>query len=111
MHHISKIRKKYENYDGQLSRVILVLPLLLKIGDTVVEAKSDKFKRLAEARVNKAIACLRSIGKLSNRGHYEYSEEEIRKIFQSLKKELEDARSEFEIAIARESKNNFRLKD
>jgi len=80
-------------------------------GDPAVEAKSDRFTRLAEARVNKAIASLRSIGKLSNRGHYEYSEEEIRKIFQTIKKELDDARSEFEIAIARESKNNFRLKD
>ena len=75
-----------------------------------MEAKSNKFTRLAEARVNKAIVCLRSIRKLSNRGHYEYSEEEIRKIFQSLKKELDDARGEFEIAIARQSKNNFRLK-
>jgi hypothetical protein len=84
---------------------------LEKYGVFAVEAKSDRFTRLAEARVNKAIACLRSIGKLSNRGHYEYSEEEIRKIFQSLRKELDDARSEFEIALARESKNNFRLKD
>lgn len=85
--------------------------ILEKCGVFAVEAKSDRFTRLAEARVNKAIACLRSIGKLSNRGHYEYNEEEIRKIFQSLRKELDDARSEFEIALARESKNNFRLKD
>ncbi len=76
-----------------------------------MEEKSDRFTRLAEARVNKAITSLRSIGKLSNRGHYEYKDEEIRKIFQTLKKELEDARNEFEIARARESKNNFRLKD
>lgn len=87
------------------------IPQIVEMWRAAVEAKSDKFTRLAEARVNKAIACLRSIGKLSNRGHYEYSEEEIRKIFQSLKKELDDARSEFEIAIARQSKNNFRLKD
>ena len=76
-----------------------------------MEAKFDRFTRLAEARVNKAIASLRSIGKLANRGHYEYNEDEIRKIFLTLKKELDDARSEFEIAIARESKNKFRLKD
>lgn len=76
-----------------------------------MEAKSDRFARLAEARVNKAIASLRSIGKLSNRGHYEYSEDEIRKIFHTLKKEVDDARNEFEIAVARESKNSFRLKD
>jgi len=80
-------------------------------GDGAMEAKSNRFTRLAEARVNKAIASLRSIGKLSNRGHYEYSEEEIKKIFQTLKKELDEARSEFEIAITRENKNNFRLKD
>lgn len=77
----------------------------------VMEAKSDRFKRLAEARVNKALACVRSIGKLSNRGHYEYGEEEVKKIFQTLKRELDDARSEFDKALARESKNNFKLKD
>jgi hypothetical protein len=76
-----------------------------------VEAKSDRFKRLAEARVNKALACLRSIGKLSNRGHYEYGEDEVRKIFQTLKKELEESKGELDKAIARERKSNFRLKD
>ena len=76
-----------------------------------MEAKSDRFKRLAEARVNKALACLRSIGKLSNRGHYDYGEEEVRKIFQTLKRELDDSKSEFDKALARESKNNFRLND
>ncbi len=76
-----------------------------------MEAKSDRFKRLAEARVNKALACLRSIGKLSNRGHYEYGEDEVRKIFQTLKKELEESKGEFDKAIARERKSNFRLKD
>lgn len=81
------------------------------MGIIAMEAKSDRFKRLAEARVNKALACLRSIGKLSNRGHYEYGEEEVRKIFQTLKRELDDSKSEFDKALARESKNNFRLKD
>lgn len=76
-----------------------------------MEAKSDKFTRLAEARVNRALACLRSIGKLSNRGHYEYGEEEVRKIFHTLKRELDDSRGEFDKALARESKNNFKLKD
>ncbi len=76
-----------------------------------MEAKSDRFKRLAEARVNKALACLRSIGKLSNRGHYEYCEEDVRKIFQTLKREIDDSKDEFDKALARESKNNFKLKD
>lgn len=81
------------------------------MGNFAVEAKSERFRRLAEARVNKALGCLRSIGKLSNKGHYEYSEEEVRKIFQTLKRELDDSKSEFDKAIARGNKNNFKLKD
>ncbi len=76
-----------------------------------METKSDRFSRLAEARVNKAIASIRSIGKLSNRAHYEFQDPDIRKIFSALKRELEEARGEFDASNTRSGKGTFRLKD
>lgn len=57
--------------------------------------KREKFKKLAEARVNNTIKSIRSIGKLSNRTSYAYEERDIQKIFAALNKELEAARKRF----------------
>ncbi len=76
-----------------------------------MEARSEKFRRLAEARVNRSIASIRSLGKLSNRSHYEYSEEEVRKIFLTLKKEVEMANALFSSSIMRNKGNSFHFGD
>ena len=60
-----------------------------------MESKSEKFKRLAEARTNKAIASIRSISNLSNPGNYEYDDSQIQRIFSALKRELEESRAAF----------------
>ena len=57
--------------------------------------KREKFIELAEARVNRAIKDLRLIGNLANKSSYEYSEEDARKIFRALQKEIESAKGRF----------------
>lgn len=57
--------------------------------------KREKFIELAEARVTRAMRDIRLIGNLSNRSAYTYTEEDVRKIFKALQKELETARSKF----------------
>ncbi|WP_296740399.1 hypothetical protein [Mesorhizobium sp.] len=57
--------------------------------------KRQKFVKLAEARVTRAMNDIRLIGNLSNRGAYEYTDEDVRKIFRVLQKELEGAKSRF----------------
>jgi hypothetical protein len=57
--------------------------------------KRNKFIDLAEARVNRAIKDIRLIGNLSNRSAYEYGEDDVRKIFKALQKELESAKARF----------------
>ncbi len=57
--------------------------------------KREKFKKLAEARVNRAIKDLRLIGNLSNTSGYAYEDDDIRKIFRALQKELEEAKGRF----------------
>ena len=57
--------------------------------------KRKKFIQLAEARVARALNDIRLIGNLSNRGAYAYEDEDVRKIFRALQKELETAKSRF----------------
>ncbi len=57
--------------------------------------KRKKFIELAEARVTRAIRDVRLIGNLSNRSAYLYTEEDVRKIFRALIKEIETARARF----------------
>lgn len=60
------------------------------------ESKESKFKRLAEARVNRAIGALRSISSLSNRQIYAFDEDQVKKILAALRKEVAAIRSRFE---------------
>jgi hypothetical protein len=60
------------------------------------ETSSERFKRLAEARVTKTIKDIRLIANLSNRGNYSYSAGDIEKIFKTLDRELKSARARFE---------------
>ena len=57
--------------------------------------KRDNFVRLAEARVNRAIDAMRIIGNLSNRSNYEYNEEDVAKIINTLQAELKGLKSQF----------------
>jgi len=57
--------------------------------------KRKKFVELAENRVTRAIHDLRLIGNLSNRGAYDFGDEDVKKIFRALQKELDAARARF----------------
>ncbi|QWG23800.1 hypothetical protein KMZ93_02295 [Bradyrhizobium sediminis] len=57
--------------------------------------KRKKFIQLAEARVSRAMNDLRLIGNLSNRSAYTYADDDVRKIFRALQKELDSAKSKF----------------
>lgn len=54
-----------------------------------------KFVELAEARVTRAIKDIQLIGNLSNRSAYSFTDEDIRKIFRALQKELDGAKARF----------------
>ena len=45
------------------------------------ESKSDRFVRIAEARTNKIINMIQLLGNCSNKGTYDYTKEDVRKIF------------------------------
>ncbi len=61
------------------------------------ETKRDKFVRLAEARTNKIIDMIRLLGNCSNSRVYEYSKEDVKKIFGAIEEELKIAKAKYEI--------------
>ena len=59
------------------------------------ESKTDCFRRLIEARVNKAIKMIRLIGNCSKENVYEYSPEQVSQVFDVLQDELNQARLKY----------------
>ena len=58
------------------------------------ESKNEKFKRIATKRVQNAISKIECIGNLSSSA-YQYSQEEVDKIFSTLQETLENTRKSF----------------
>lgn len=59
-------------------------------------SKREKFLQLANKRVNKLINDVRLVANLSNKSNYEYTGEDVKKIFKTLEAELKECRSLFE---------------
>ena len=64
--------------------------------------KSEKFKELANKRVNKAIKDLRLISNLANTRNYAYTEEQARQIVKVLQREVEGVK----LSFSHETKNS-----
>ena len=69
------------------------------------EAKRDAFKRLATKRTNALIEKIRILGHCANPWQYEYSEEDVRKIFRAVDSELKAVKAKFRNS----TKSNFQL--
>ncbi len=52
-----------------------------------MENKKENFKRISESRVNKILALLSQLTNLTNTSFYEYTEEDIEKIFSAIDEE------------------------
>ena len=57
------------------------------------ESKRDRFVRLAEARTNKILEMMRLLGNCSSKANYEYTDEDIKKIFNALERELKNTKN------------------
>jgi len=68
----------------------------------IMETKEDKFKRLANARVNNAIKQLELIGNLSNSSSYDYTADEVRKIMGTLNQKVKEISFKFQESLKKE---------
>ena len=59
------------------------------------ESKRERFVRIAENRTNRIIDTLRLLTNCANKSNYDYTEEDIKKIFNAIEKEIKNAKNAF----------------
>ena len=59
------------------------------------ESRHERFKRVASKRTNEILEKIRILGNCSNKSSYEYTEEEVNKIFSEIDKQLKLTKSKF----------------
>ena len=59
------------------------------------ETPRDRFKRLATARTNSILQRLKVLGNCSNRHIYEYTEDDIDKIFSEIERKVKETKAKF----------------
>ena len=59
------------------------------------ETKRERFVRLAEARTNKIIDMLQLLGNCSNSSTYDYTQQDVDKIFAAIESEVKEAKKKF----------------
>lgn len=59
------------------------------------ESKRDRFVRVAEARTNKILDMMQLLGNCSSKANYDYTDEDVKKIFGALEKELKNTKNKF----------------
>ena len=74
------------------------------------ETREDRFRRMAEARVNKLLNMMKLLGNLSNNSVYSYTNEQLDEIFNALQKGLNDAKFSFR-AFSKCAKKRFTLRE
>ena len=57
--------------------------------------KHERFKRLAERRVNMILDKLRLLGQLSNKNNYEYTDAQIETIFRAIQRDVNATKAKF----------------
>lgn len=67
--------------------------------------KKERFIKIAENRTNNIINTLRLLGNCSNKNNYEYTQEQIRQIFNAIDSELKTTKMKFE-----KKEERFKLK-
>ncbi len=72
------------------------------------ETKNEKFIRIAESRTNKILEMVRLLGNCSNKAVYDYSRDDIFKIFGAIETELKAAKTKFDTVEVSEKKFKLR---
>lgn len=68
--------------------------------------KKARFVRIAEKRTNKILEQLRLLGNCSNKHNYDYSDEDVKKIFSVIESELKETKLKYS---SQANKEKFKL--
>ena len=68
---------------------------LVYMDTKISKNKRERFKRLASSRTREVLKKIKVLSNCANRSAYDYSEEEISKIFSAIDKAVKDSKSKF----------------
>jgi hypothetical protein len=68
------------------------------------ETRKERFRRLATARTNVVLKKLKVLSNCANRSVYDYTEDEINKIFSEIEKAVRSSKAKFHFSKTREFK-------
>ena len=68
------------------------------------EKKEDRFKRVVQKRVQNVLDSLRRLSQCSNKRMYDWNEEQLKKIWAAVDKEIDHCKTSFEAAEPNEFK-------
>lgn len=57
--------------------------------------RKANFKRLASSRTNEVLRRIKILSNCANRSHYDYSEDEVNKIFSEIERKVREAKAKF----------------
>ena len=60
------------------------------------ETKEERFKRVAEKRIQRVLDSMRSLTQCSNKRMYKWNDEQLRKIWDAIDRELKKCKASFE---------------
>ena len=60
------------------------------------ETKEGRFKRIAEKRVQRVLDSLKSLSQCSNKRMYQWNDEQLKKIWNAIDKELKTCKASFD---------------
>ena len=66
------------------------------------ESKRDRFRRLAQRRTNAVIKRLKILGNCADKGRYEYTKEDMERIFAAVDRRLNRTKAKFDLPTDRE---------
>jgi hypothetical protein len=74
-----------------------------------MNAKEERFLRLAESRMNELIDKFRLVGNLADKRNYSYSDDQAKQILKALEEELRNLKAKFSSIEQKEKSFSFKL--
>ncbi|HEX5170449.1 MAG TPA: hypothetical protein VFW11_14830 [Cyclobacteriaceae bacterium] len=71
--------------------------------------RRERFENVAARRTQKILDLLDILGNCSNKSNYEYTDEDVRKMFSAIESKIKNTKASFGNAINKEEKNRFRF--
>lgn len=71
--------------------------------------RRERFESVAARRTQKLLDLLDIIGNCANKSNYEYTDEDVRKMFTAIENKTKNTKALFGNAISKEEKNKFKF--